>query len=96
MNILQIATWVASVGGAVITVGIILSAVGKRLIFEPLRHEITQATYPIQPNANGGKSLPDIAKAVNDLKCRHDEMEQRQAVAEAKLDIIVNILSPKP
>jgi hypothetical protein len=25
-------------------------------------------TRPIQPNANGGKSLPDLVEKVNDLK----------------------------
>lgn len=29
-------------------------------------------TYPIQPHANGGKSLPDIANAINRLELKLD------------------------
>jgi len=33
-----------------------------------IREEVDAATIPIQPNANGGLSLPDVARKVNSLE----------------------------
>lgn len=51
----------------------ILTVLGKWLIVTPLKSYIKEHTYPIQPNANGGRSLPDIAKAVDRIEKRLDE-----------------------
>lgn len=51
-------------------VGAILAVVGlivKWTVLKPLKVYIDQATYPIQPGANGGSSLPDVAKRVEQL-----------------------------
>ena len=37
-------------------------------ISEVVRHEIAKATAPIQPGANGGLSLPDVAKSTRRLE----------------------------
>lgn len=47
--------------------------IGKWLIVLPLKNFIREQTYPIQPTANGGRSLPDIARAVNRIEIRLDE-----------------------
>lgn len=47
--------------------------VGKWLIIAPLKNFIKEQTYPIQPNSNGGKSLPDIAAAITRIEKRLDE-----------------------
>ena len=49
----------------------ILSLIGlfvKWALIKPIKTYIDIATYPIHPNANGGKSLPDLVNSVNDLK----------------------------
>jgi hypothetical protein len=51
----------------------ILTALGKWLIVSPLKNFIKEQTYPIQPTANGGRSLPDIARAVDRIEKRLDE-----------------------
>lgn len=42
---------------------------------------VTKATYPLQPHANGGLSLPDVARAA-----RRTE-EAVEAIADRQLDI---------
>ena len=51
----------------------ILVIIGKWLIVAPLKNFIKEQTYPLQPFANGGRSLPDIAQAVNRIERRLDE-----------------------
>ena len=51
----------------------IIAALGKWLIVNPLKRFIKDQTYPIQPTANGGRSLPDIARTVDRIEKRLDE-----------------------
>ena len=51
----------------------IIAALGKWLIVNPLKNFIKDQTYPIQPTANGGRSLPDIARTVDRIEKRLDE-----------------------
>jgi hypothetical protein len=51
----------------------IIAILGKWLIVKPLQTFIKEQTYPIQPTANGGRSLPDIARAVDRIEKRLDE-----------------------
>jgi hypothetical protein len=51
----------------------IIAILGKWLIVNPLKRFIKEQTYPIQPTANGGRSLPDIARTVDRIEKRLDE-----------------------
>lgn len=51
----------------------IIAVLGKWLILNPLKAFIKEQTYPIQPTSNGGRSLPDIAHAVNRIEQQLDE-----------------------
>lgn len=51
----------------------ILTVLGKFLIVTPLKSYIKELTHPIQPSANGGRSLPDVARAVDRIEKRLDE-----------------------
>ena len=51
----------------------ILTILGKWLIVTPIKNYIKDQTYPIQPSANGGRSLPDIARTVDRIEKRLDE-----------------------
>lgn len=46
-------------------------------VLMPLKQFIKDQTYPIQPNANGGKSLPDIAETVARIDKRLEGIERR-------------------
>jgi hypothetical protein len=51
----------------------ILTVLGKLFIVTPLKSYIKELTHPIQPTANGGRSLPDVARAVDRIEKRLDE-----------------------
>ena len=51
----------------------ILTVLGKLFIVIPLKSYIKELTHPIQPSANGGRSLPDVARAVDRIEKRLDE-----------------------
>lgn len=40
----------------------------KWVVVAPIKAYIEKMTYPIQPNANGGKSLPDLIVTVEEIK----------------------------
>ena len=50
---------------AILTLGGILVKWG---IVKPIKAYIDKMTWPIQPHANGGRSLPDLVNSVDDLK----------------------------
>jgi hypothetical protein len=67
-------------GEIAVAIGAILGVFGlfvKYGIVLPIKAYIDQKTYPIQPNANGGKSLPDVALGIEAIKLRLDGIERR-------------------
>lgn len=85
MNLLNAAGQASQVIGFILLLVTSIAAFGKFFIFDPLRREIQEATRPIQPSANGGLSLPDVAKKL-------DKMENRQDQTDAKLDLVISLL----
>ena len=63
-----------------------IGGLGRFFIFNPLRREIKDATRQIQKDANGGLSLPDVARKL-------DKMERRQDDVEVKIDLILTLLN---
>ena len=51
----------------------ILTVLAKWFVVTPIKNYIKDQTYPIQPSANGGRSLPDIARTVDRIEKRLDE-----------------------
>lgn len=69
----QIVAW-GQVAGALATILGLATLIVRTVILKPLKSYIKELTYPIQPTANGGKSLPDIAgrvEALHDLLAMH-------------------------
>lgn len=64
---------IAEVLGIISTSIAITIPLGKWLVVTPLKNFIKEQTYPIQPNSNGGRSLADVARAVNRIEQRLDE-----------------------
>jgi hypothetical protein len=51
-----------------------ISSVAIKIFFiNPLKAFIKEQTYPIQPTANGGRSLPDVAASVRRIEDRLNE-----------------------
>lgn len=62
----------------------------KRFIERPLRQFITDtvgtATKPIQPDANGGKSLPDVVVKLIAIETKIDAVDDRLRIVDKRLD----------
>ena len=71
---MRLTDWAAVVG---IAVGCttLLGVLGQWIIVRPMKAWIKEMTYPIQPNANGGKSLPDVAVTVGRIETKIDNLE---------------------
>ena len=76
----------ATVVGIVSTTLTVIVILGKWLVVLPLKNFIAEHTYPIQPNANGGRSLPDIAKTTIEIKAMLDSLSHQVDKIEDRLD----------
>lgn len=85
MNIFNLAGQVSQLIGFILLLVTTIATFGKFFIFDPLRREIKEATRPIHPSSNGGLSLPDVARKL-------DKMEHRQDEVDAKLDLVISLL----
>lgn len=63
---------------------------GVETHFDALRNdlisEIRHATYPISPNANGGKSLPDVAEKLEKVLENQSNQQERLGRLEGILE----------
>jgi hypothetical protein len=79
--------WVLTAGQYAASITAILALFGiivKWGIVKPIKNYIDQATYPINPNANGGKSLPDVVCTLARIETKLDFLEGRIAKLEKK------------
>ena len=78
MGILELGQYAAAITAILILAGIAI----KWGIVTPIKAYIDQATYPIHPTANGGKSLPDVVATVNRIESRILEVDYRLLAIE--------------
>ena len=71
--ILEVGQYAAALTAIAILFGMAL----KRGIEKPIKAYIDQATYPIHPDSNGGRALPDIANTVNRIETRISDLDYR-------------------
>jgi hypothetical protein len=64
----------------------IVTVIGKLFIVSPLKNFIEEQTHSIQPNANGGKSLPDVARNVIEIKSTLESLSHQVDRVEDRLD----------
>jgi hypothetical protein len=62
---------------ATLAIVALLGVLYRFFVLLPLKNFIKEQTYPIQPNANGGRSLPDVVLGIEAIKYRIDRLEQR-------------------
>jgi hypothetical protein len=55
----------------------LLGVLIRFLVLLPLKAYIKEQTYPIQPTANGGRSLPDVVLGIEAIKFRIERLERR-------------------
>ena len=68
--------------GAIMAILILAGTAIKWGIVKPIKAYIDQATYPIHPESNGGRSLPDIAKTVNRIESKLIDVDERLIAVE--------------
>lgn len=73
MMIITLGQYAAAITAcAVLVLGIV-----NWVFVKPIKAYIDLKTYPIQPNANGGRSLPDVALGIEAIKHRLNQIEHR-------------------
>lgn len=77
---------VASIVGIISTSITIVIVLGKWLVVLPLKNFIAEQTHPIQPYANGGRSLSDVARTVVEIKTTLDSLTHQVDKIEDRLD----------
>lgn len=81
MNIILL----GQIAGACVAIGTALALGVKYLVLTPIKLYIDSATYPISPEANGGMSLPDAIKTINEIKILTlDHLEHHSDTPENK------------
>ncbi len=71
---------------AVVTAATGLSRWWLRQLRKTIHEEIEEYTQPIQPNANGGLSLPDVARKVEKLEFNVEELKTDNKRIEKSID----------
>jgi hypothetical protein len=78
MGILELGQYAAAITAILILAGIAI----KWGIVTPIKAYIDQATYPIHPESNGGRSLSDVARTVNRIEIKLTEVDDRLVAVE--------------
>jgi hypothetical protein len=73
MNVLELGQYAAALTAIAVLLGMFI----KWAIVKPIKAYIDQATYPIHPNSNGGRALPDIANTVNRIESQVKDIDHR-------------------
>jgi hypothetical protein len=73
MGIIQLGQYAGAITAIALLVGMFI----KWAIVKPIKAYIDTATYPIHPDSNGGRALPDIANTVNRIEARVGDIEYR-------------------
>jgi pilus assembly protein TadC len=86
-------------------IGLVSAAVGfirwwLRQLKKIVREEITEATIPIHPTANGGLSLPDVARRVEQVEkvldqIKKENLETRDIILQVLVDKEIKVKKPR-
>ena len=68
---------VATVVSIILGASTIIAGLGRFFILGPLVRLIDERTHPVQPHANGGLALPDVARAVDRIEHGLDVMDKK-------------------
>ena len=79
--------WILTAGqyaAALSAILALLAIIVKYGILKPIKIYIDTATYPIHPEANGGRSLPDAIAGIARIEEKVYEIDQRLFILEQK------------
>jgi hypothetical protein len=75
------------VAGALSAIGAVVFVIVKYVVVKPIQNYIDKATYPISPTANGGKSLPDVIRAIKRVEVKIEKLDDRVQTLEDTLKV---------
>ena len=75
-----------AVAAAITAILLLGGLVFRHLVYRPLVRLIDDRTAQIQPTANGGKSLPDAVRILQNLERRQSVIATKIDAVEAQLD----------
>jgi F0F1-type ATP synthase membrane subunit b/b' len=75
------------VAGALSAIGAVVFVIVKYVVVKPIQNYIDKATYPISPTANGGKSLPDVIRAIKRVETKLEKIDGRVQTLEDTLKV---------
>jgi hypothetical protein len=73
MGLIELGQYAAALSAIALLAGMAI----KWGIVKPIKAYIDTMTYAIQPHANGGKSLPDVAQAVHRIESSIKDLDYR-------------------
>lgn len=73
MGLIELGQYAAALSAIALLAGMAI----KWAIVKPIKAYIDQATYPIHPEANGGRSLADVASTVNRIESNIKDLDYR-------------------
>ena len=68
-------------------IGAVVFVIVKYVVVKPIQNYIDKATYPISPLANGGKSLPDVIRAIKRVETKLEKIDGRVQTLEDTLKV---------
>jgi len=75
------------VAGALSAIGAVVFVIVKYAVVKPIQNYIDLRTYQIQPNANGGKSLSDVALGIQRVERKVEALGKRVDTLENSLKV---------
>lgn len=73
MGIIELGQYAAALTAIAVLLGMFI----KWGIVKPIKAYIDTATYPLHPDANGGKSLADVSRTVNRIESNIKDLDYR-------------------
>jgi F0F1-type ATP synthase membrane subunit b/b' len=68
-------------------IGAVVFVIVKYVVVKPIQNYIDLRTHQIQPNSNGGKSLPDIALGIQRVERKVESLNKRVDALENTLKV---------
>ena len=85
MTLIDYILLIGQVSMAITAIGALLIASHRYLVVRPIQRSIAEHTSLIQPGANGGKSLPDIALGIQRVESKIEALTKRVDTLEKSI-----------
>ena len=85
MTLIDYILLIGQVSMAITAIGALLIASHRYIVVKPIQRTIAEHTSLIQPGANGGKSLPDIALGIQRVESKIEGLSKRVDTLEKSI-----------